>query len=96
MVHGIKGAQKRALNKAIYERDGGRCHYCSLPLNWYGNLATPPEDQATLDHKIPRSRGGGHTQDNLVLACLPCNMDRRVTPYERFKASRSQANGAEQ
>lgn len=41
-------------------RDAGRCAYCG-------------ERGATIDHVIPRSRGGQHVWDNVVLACQPCN-----------------------
>lgn len=47
---------------------GGRevmpCAYCGTSLTI---------DTATLDHVRPVSRGGAHAQDNLVLACAPCN-----------------------
>ncbi len=46
--------------KAVFARDGGRCGYC-------GAAAT------SLDHVIPRSRGGTHTWDNVVSACGRCN-----------------------
>jgi 5-methylcytosine-specific restriction endonuclease McrA len=46
--------------KGVLARDGHRCVYC-------GAAAT------SLDHVIPRSRGGGHTWDNLVAACSGCN-----------------------
>ncbi|MGQ7719312.1 HNH endonuclease [Melioribacter sp. OK-1-Me] len=48
--------------KNILKRDGHRCAYCGrgdLPL--------------TVDHVIPKSRGGTDTWENLVAACLPCN-----------------------
>ena len=32
--------------------------------------------ELTTDHLIPRSRGGDDSADNLVLACLPCNITR--------------------
>ncbi len=41
-------------------RDGGRCQYCG-------------DKGSTIDHVVPRSRGGAHAWDNVVLACLPCN-----------------------
>lgn len=41
-------------------RDGGRCQYCG-------------DRGSTIDHVVPRSRGGGHEWTNVVLACLPCN-----------------------
>lgn len=46
--------------KAVFARDGGRCVYC-------GAAAT------SLDHVVPRSRGGPHSWDNVVSACGRCN-----------------------
>lgn len=46
--------------RAVFARDGGRCQYCSAPAT-------------SLDHVIPRSRGGTHTWDNVVSACSRCN-----------------------
>jgi 5-methylcytosine-specific restriction endonuclease McrA len=46
--------------RAVFARDGGRCVYC-------GAAAT------SLDHVIPKSRGGPHTWDNVVSACARCN-----------------------
>jgi len=44
----------------ILRRDKSRCGYC-------GEYAT------TIDHVIPRSRGGLNTWGNLIAACAPCN-----------------------
>lgn len=46
--------------RALFARDGGRCVYC-------GSAAT------SVDHVVPRSRGGPHTWDNVVAACRRCN-----------------------
>jgi 5-methylcytosine-specific restriction endonuclease McrA len=46
--------------RAIFARDNGRCVYC-------GVTAT------SIDHVIPRSRGGGHNWENVVSACHKCN-----------------------
>ncbi len=46
--------------RALFARDGGRCAYCGASA-------------ATIDHVIPRSRGGRHTWDNVVSACHRCN-----------------------
>jgi 5-methylcytosine-specific restriction endonuclease McrA len=46
--------------RAVFARDGGRCVYC-------GAAAT------SLDHVIPRSRGGEHIWDNVVASCSRCN-----------------------
>jgi 5-methylcytosine-specific restriction endonuclease McrA len=57
--------QTRALSrKNILMRDRYTCQYCQKVLNT-GDL--------TLDHVIPRSRGGETTWENLVACCNPCN-----------------------
>jgi len=48
--------------KNILRRDGFRCQYC-------GNNHPP----LTVDHIIPRSRGGNDTWENLTCACVRCN-----------------------
>ena len=57
--------QTRALSrKNILLRDRNTCQYCGDAL--------PPSD-LTLDHVIPRSRGGNSTWENLVACCHDCN-----------------------
>jgi 5-methylcytosine-specific restriction endonuclease McrA len=55
----------------ILKRDGYRCQYC---------LHT---EDLTLDHVIPKSRGGRSSWDNLVTACKRCNSKKGdFTPAE--------------
>ncbi|MGC8793003.1 MAG: HNH endonuclease [Bryobacteraceae bacterium] len=57
--------QTRALSrKNILMRDRYTCQYC---------LRTLPSSELTLDHVIPRSRGGETTWENLVTCCHDCN-----------------------
>jgi 5-methylcytosine-specific restriction endonuclease McrA len=60
--------------KNVLARDEFRCQYC-------GHRS--PAKELTLDHVIPRSRGGKHCWTNVVAACGRCN-DRkgRLTPRE--------------
>lgn len=46
--------------RGVLRRDAFTCAYCGKSAN-------------TIDHVIPRSRGGQNTWENLVAACLPCN-----------------------
>ena len=46
--------------RAVFTRDSSTCVYC-------GGSAT------SIDHVVPRSRGGTHTWDNVVAACRRCN-----------------------
>jgi hypothetical protein len=64
----------------IWERDGGRCVWCSREA-W-------PRDR-TVDHLLPRSRGGRDGAHNLLPACKRCNRARRsqaVVAYARQRA----------
>jgi 5-methylcytosine-specific restriction endonuclease McrA len=46
--------------RGVFARDGGRCVYCGAPAT-------------SLDHVVPRSRGGLHVWENVVSACRRCN-----------------------
>ncbi len=52
----------RLSRREVFARDGNTCQYCGR----HGH-------DMTLDHVIPRHRGGMHTWDNLVTACTVCN-----------------------
>lgn len=57
--------QTRALSrKNILLRDRNTCQYCGIVLT---------AGELTLDHVIPRSRGGQSTWENLVACCHSCN-----------------------
>ena len=57
--------QSRALSrKNILMRDRNACQYCGVVLS---------AGELTLDHVVPRSRGGLSTWENLVACCHPCN-----------------------
>lgn len=64
----------------IWERDGGHCVWCSAE-SW-------PRDR-TLEHLLPRSRGGRDGAHNLLPACRACNRARRsqaAAAYARQRA----------
>lgn len=47
--------------RGVFARDDHACQYCGARAE-------------TLDHVVPRSRGGTHTWENVVAACRPCNV----------------------
>ncbi|MCS6960891.1 MAG: HNH endonuclease [Deltaproteobacteria bacterium] len=58
----------------LLARDGFRCQYCGSKLN---------PVSATIDHIIPRSRGGQSTWENMVTSCASCNRKKGdKTPSE--------------
>ncbi|MFA4966370.1 MAG: HNH endonuclease [Thermoleophilia bacterium] len=54
-------ATARISRRAVFARDHHRCQYCGS------------ERHLTVDHVVPRSKGGPDTWDNLVTSCAPCN-----------------------
>ena len=56
--------QRKISRRALFARDGWRCVYCGSA----GRL--------TLDHVVPRSRGGDSVWENVVTACAPCNLKK--------------------
>ena len=58
----------------VLARDGHLCQYCGRHF---------PVQQLSLEHVIPRSRGGATTWENVVCACLACNVHKGGrTPHE--------------
>lgn len=57
--------RRSSLNRrAVFARDGGRCQYCAAPAE-------------SIDHVVPRSKGGRHEWENVVAACRSCNAAKR-------------------
>lgn len=52
--------------REVFRRDHHTCQYCGTTRH------------LTLDHVIPRSKGGTHTWDNVITACGPCNSKKGV------------------
>jgi 5-methylcytosine-specific restriction endonuclease McrA len=64
--------QRRLTRFEIFNRDRYTCQYCGQKTR-----------QLTLDHVIPRYRGGQHTWENVVSACVSCNRRKAGrTPQE--------------
>ena len=79
---GFRHESIKVNRKRIFRRDGNKCGYCGSNRN------------LTIDHIIPRSKGGTNTWKNMVTCCSRCNhlkdnktleeagMKLKVTPYE--------------
>ena len=75
---------------AIVDRDGPHCVWCGR---------SPWPRDLTLEHLLPRSRGGHATPENRTPACRRCNRARRSRPVaayvrELVEAGRSPRVGA--
>ncbi len=74
IFNGYVRHEVRLSRRNILMRDNHRCQYCGK---------RPAKQDISLDHVLPRSRGGGDTWNNLVLACMKCNVRKGSrTPEE--------------
>jgi 5-methylcytosine-specific restriction endonuclease McrA len=54
-------ARRRITRRAVFARDSWTCQYCGRTSH------------LTVDHVLPRSRGGRSVWENIVTSCAPCN-----------------------
>jgi hypothetical protein len=62
-----------AKRREVFERDNWTCQYCG---------ETVTSENSTLDHYIPKSKGGSNSKENLRTACLVCNSVKSGRSYE--------------
>jgi 5-methylcytosine-specific restriction endonuclease McrA len=74
----------------LRRRDGDACCYCGVVLV-FGRYpkGQRPDNLATLEHRIPISRGGGHTDANCALACWRCNIGKGGMTEDEWNAKRT-------
>jgi len=61
----IPRTQVKLNRRNLFARDASRCQYCGRKFH---------TAELSVDHVVPRSRGGRTTWDNVVCACLKCNV----------------------
>lgn len=64
----------------LWHEAGGRCHWCGKHTEL---INSPLLHQATIDHVIPRCRGGSDREDNVVNSCRQCNLRRNHEDQKR-------------
>jgi 5-methylcytosine-specific restriction endonuclease McrA len=57
-----RAVKRKISRRALFARDEHRCVYCGST------------NRLTLDHVVPRSRGGDSVWENVVTSCAPCNL----------------------
>lgn len=86
-------ARQRRMLLRLSEAQNHRCCYCGTDT-WHPNInmgetiiIKSKRTRATLEHVLPRSKGGTYGMYNLVMACNECNIVRGNRPVENFLQS---------
>jgi hypothetical protein len=67
--------------QAIHDRHNWRCFYCGVEVKTRSTRKTLPN----LDHVVPLSRGGDHSEENLITCCGSCNSRKGTKTLEEFR-----------
>lgn len=70
--------------REIADRDGWVCHICQRRIPDKGSW-TNEDDDPTIDHLVPLSRGGEHTRVNVAIAHRLCNSCRGATGIAQLR-----------
>jgi 5-methylcytosine-specific restriction endonuclease McrA len=79
---------------ALRKIHGDRCFYCGVTMRF--TRAKNREfnsNDATIEHRLPLSRGGKHVWANTVLACRECNLSKNLKTEEEFQEYRLRLQG---
>ena len=79
----LETAKAQDWRRKRFKKQDGLCAYCEAPM-----VLEPQNSKraATLDHVIPRSRGGEHHWENVVCACRTCNEEKGDMTADEFRA----------
>jgi hypothetical protein len=66
---------RRKFRQHIFEAWGWKCAYCDKQLN---------ENTATIDHILPKHKGGQNVKSNMACCCSNCNKEKGSTLLEVF------------
>lgn len=75
---------RKTSKRILFMRDKGQCVYCKCKLKIR---------EATIDHVIPKSKGGDNSWNNLVISCFDCNnkktnLSLKEIGYEEINAKK--------
>lgn len=85
--HILTKRNRPAILQQLIERDGSSCRYCGIHCE--------SEDNLTIEHLIPKSRGGSNHLKNLAITCKACNNHKGSLDddeYRQFRTGNLYAN----
>lgn len=72
--------RKKRIKEKFYSLGHSRCHYCCRQLNYSSGF----RNSATVEHIIPKSKGGTLALKNCLVVCAECNTKRADKDFIGF------------
>ena len=82
-VRGAEGSFDDKDQAVLIEVCDNRCVYCGI------SAAETKLGKLTLDHRVPLSKGGRNDIENILLACMPCNVSKGAKDLRVWLLSRA-------
>lgn len=80
---GHTGGRGRKQLHRVIDKWGSLCHWCGVQTRVERDTSIPPEGRdATIEHLVPRSKGGSNGLKNLRCACYACNVARGAPDHD--------------
>ena len=80
----VRKWRKKLRRQILYVRDGKHCFYCECNFENHPHNGPYSGRIATIDHVVPKSKGGKDKLSNMVLSCAVCNSAHRSS-LERYR-----------
>lgn len=76
--------------KKVFEKTDGRCHICHDPISFKNYGINGKAGVWHVDHSKPVSKGGSSHLNNLLPACIPCNLSKSNSSTKAARAKNGQ------
>ena len=73
------------LKKRVFDNSLGKCFYCHKTLCFSNHGKYGRRGAWHIDHKLARSNGGGDVIENLIAACISCNLKKSDSSSRVFR-----------
>ena len=74
--------RKNFINHQLKSQINIHCRYCLKALR--ADFKGSKDEQITIDHLIPRSKGGTESWDNLAICCYECNQIKGNSDHNEY------------
>jgi len=80
-----KDMNKEELLNAVYDKTHGCCHLCHKKLAFANYGKNGEKGSWHIEHSKPKAKGGTDHLNNLLPACIPCNLKKGISHAKKIR-----------